>query len=131
MWFPNFPLNMQFFQVFLHYFFTTIFWIPACFYLNTWIFLNPSSKTTSFIHISIVSLFPLITFSFVEDCSIDSFHKTMSKDNVENDYSSTNYAKIIIKFVMKRKKKRKKAKKMHLQTNGFKGLEKTFTNNGV
>jgi len=55
----------------------------------------------------------------------------MSKDNVENDYSSTNYAKIIIKFVMKRKKKRKKAKKMHLQTNGFKGLEKTFTNNGV
>jgi len=37
----------------------------------------------------------------------------MSKDNVENNYSSTNYAKIIIKFLSKRKKGMK-AKKMHL-----------------
>jgi hypothetical protein len=62
------------------------------------------SKITSFLHISIVSLFPFITFSFAKDCSISNFHKTMSKDSTKNNYSSTNYAKTLIK----RKKKRKK-----------------------
>jgi hypothetical protein len=32
----------------------------------------------------------------------------MSKDNARNNYSSTNYAKILINFLMKRKKKGKK-----------------------
>jgi len=41
MWFPDFSLSMQCFQVFLHYFFTTIFWIPTCLCLDTWIFLKP------------------------------------------------------------------------------------------
>jgi hypothetical protein len=68
--------------------------------------LGLSPKTTSFIHISIVSLFPLITFSFVEDCSIGSFNKIMSKDNAK----------------INQKKERKKWKKKHLQANGFKGL---------
>jgi hypothetical protein len=31
----------------------------------------------------------------------------MSKDNTKNNYSSTNYAKKLIKFLIKRKKKRK------------------------
>jgi hypothetical protein len=88
------------------------------------------SKTTSFIHISIVSLFPLITFSFAEDRSIGRFNKIMSKDNAKNNYSSTNYAKIIIKFLIKRNEKMK-VKKKHLQANGFKGFKKTFVNNGV
>jgi hypothetical protein len=44
--------------------------------------------------------------------------------------TSTTHPKILIEFLIKRKK-RKKAKKKHLQANGFKGLEKTFTNNGV
>jgi hypothetical protein len=35
----------------------------------------------------------------------------MSKDNAKNNYSSTNHAKILIKFLIK-KKKRKKAKKV-------------------
>jgi hypothetical protein len=52
----------------------------------------------------------------------------MSKDNAKNNYSSIDYAKILIKILIKRKKKRKKK---YLQANGFKGLEKTFTNNGV
>jgi hypothetical protein len=34
--------------------------------------------------------------------------------------------KILIKFLIKRKK-RKKVEKKHLQANGFKGVEKTFT----
>jgi len=34
--------------------------------------------------------------------------------------------KKLIKFLIKRKKE-----KMHLQANVFKGLKKTFTNNGV
>jgi hypothetical protein len=54
----------------------------------------------------------------------------MSKDNAKNNYSSTNYAKILIIILIKRKKKKGK-KKNHLQANGFKGLQKTFTNNGV
>jgi hypothetical protein len=53
----------------------------------------------------------------------------MSKDNVENNYSSTNYAKFLIKFLIKIKKKERKKK--HLHANGFKGLKNTFTNNGV
>jgi hypothetical protein len=48
----------------------------------------------------------------------------MSKDNAKNNYSSTNYAKNLINFLIKRKK-------MHLQENGFKGLKETFTNNGL
>jgi hypothetical protein len=32
----------------------------------------------------------------------------MSKDNTKNNYSSTNYAKTLIKILTKRKKKRKK-----------------------
>jgi hypothetical protein len=44
--------------------------------------------------------------------------------------NSIKYAKILIKFLIKRKK-RKRGKKKHLQANGFKGLKKTFTNNGV
>jgi len=35
----------------------------------------------------------------------------MSKDNVENNYSSTNYVKIVIKFLNKRKKIKKAKKK--------------------
>jgi hypothetical protein len=31
----------------------------------------------------------------------------MSKDNAKTNYSSTNYVKILIKFLIKRKKKRK------------------------
>ncbi len=54
----------------------------------------------------------------------------MSKDNAKNNYSSTNYAKIIIKFLIKRNEKMK-VKKKHLQANGFKGFKKTFVNNGV
>jgi hypothetical protein len=54
----------------------------------------------------------------------------MSKDNAENNYSSIDCAKNIIKIIIKRKKK-KKQKKKHLQANGFKGLEYTFINNGV
>ncbi len=100
---------MQFFQVFLHYFFIAIFYIPICFYFDTWIFLILISKTTSFIHILIVSLFPLITFSFVKDYSIDNFHKTMSKNNAKNNYPSTNYVKNLIKKLFKRKKKPKNA----------------------
>jgi hypothetical protein len=53
----------------------------------------------------------------------------MSKDNTKNNYSSTNYAKNLIKFLIKRKEK--KNKKMYLQANGFKGLKETFTNNGI
>ncbi len=87
-----------------------------CHFLDPYLFLfghlgfssKLSSKTTSFIHISIVSLFLFITFSFTKDCSIGSFYKTMSKNNVKNNYSSTNYAKILIKFLIKRKKKRSK-----------------------
>jgi hypothetical protein len=41
MWFLDFPLSMQFFQISLHYFFTAIFWILICLYLDTWIFLIP------------------------------------------------------------------------------------------
>jgi len=67
---------------------------------------EPSSKATSSIHISIVSLFPIIIFPFVEDCSIDNLHKIMSKDDAENNYSSTNYAKILINFLIKRKKEK-------------------------
>jgi hypothetical protein len=63
------------------------------------------SKITSFIHISIVSLFPFITFSFVKDYCISNFHKTMSKDNTKNNYSSTNYAKKLIKIQSKEKNK--------------------------
>jgi len=74
-------------------------------------------------------LFPFITFSFAKDYSIDSFHKIESKDNAVNNYSSINYVKILIKILIKRKKE--KPKKKHLHANGFKGLEKTFTNNGV
>jgi hypothetical protein len=44
--------------------------------------------------------------------------------------TSTTHLKILIEFLLK-KKERKKAKEKHLQANGFKGLEKTFTNNGV
>jgi hypothetical protein len=55
----------------------------------------------------------------------------MSKDNVENNYFSTNYANILIKILIKRKKKKKPKKKKHLQANGFQSLEKTFINNGV
>jgi chemotaxis receptor (MCP) glutamine deamidase CheD len=54
----------------------------------------------------------------------------MFKDNAKNNYSSTKYAIFLIKVLIKRKK-RKKAKKKHLHANGFKGLEKTITNNGV
>jgi len=53
----------------------------------------------------------------------------MSKDNAKNNYSSTNYAKNLIKILIKRKRK-KESKRKHLQTNGFKGLEKTFIKNG-
>jgi hypothetical protein len=35
----------------------------------------------------------------------------MSKDNAKNNYSSTNYAKIIIKILIKRKRKKKSKKK--------------------
>jgi hypothetical protein len=35
-------------------------------------------------------------------------YKTMSKDNARNNYSSTNYAKILIKFLFKRKKEESK-----------------------
>jgi hypothetical protein len=118
MWFLGFPLSMQFFDVFFHYFSLPFFGFLLVFVWTFGFSSGPSSKTTSFIHISIVSLFPLITFSFVENCSIGSFHKTMSKDNIENNYSSTNYVKIIIKFLIKKNKKK------HLQANGFKGLEK-------
>jgi len=59
--------------------------------------------------------------------------------------TSTTYAKILIEFSIKRKKrkkakkkkktkkekKEKKRKKKKKNANGFKGLEKTFTNNGV
>ncbi len=69
-------------------------------------------------------LFPFITFSFAKDCSISNFHKIVSKDNTKNNYSSTNYAK---KNLIRRKKEKKK----DLQTNGFKGSKKTFTNNGI
>jgi hypothetical protein len=56
----------------------------------------------------------------------------MSKNNVENNYSSTYtlYLQVLIKFPIKRKK-RKKGKQLQLKANGFKGFEKTFTNNGV
>jgi hypothetical protein len=53
----------------------------------------------------------------------------MSKDNTESNYSSTNYAKNLIKNLIEKKKNG--IQKMHLQANGFKGLERTFTNNGV
>jgi hypothetical protein len=43
-----------------------------------------SSRITSFINTSTVSLFPLIIFSFAKNCSINNFHKNMSKNNVEN-----------------------------------------------
>jgi len=48
--------------------------------------------------------------------------------------TSTTYAKILIEFSIKRKKRKKakkKKKKKKKNANGFKGLEKTFTNNGV
>jgi len=62
-------------------------------------------KTTSFIHISIVSLFPFITLSFAKHCSINNFHKIIFKDNAKNNYSLRNYARILLKFLIKRKKK--------------------------
>jgi hypothetical protein len=55
----------------------------------------------------------------------------MSKDNAKNNYSSTNYAKILIIILIKREREKRNQKKMHLPANRFKGLEKTFTNNGV
>jgi hypothetical protein len=55
----------------------------------------------------------------------------MSKDNAKNNYFSTNYAKILNSFLIKRKKRKQAKKEKHLQVNGFKGLKKTFTNNGV
>ncbi len=82
-----------------------------------------SSKTTSFIHISIVSLLPIIILSFVEDCIIGSFYKTMSKDNAENNCSSTNDGKNFNKIPNQKKENK--------QENGFKGLKKIFANNGV
>jgi hypothetical protein len=83
-----------------------------------------SSKTTSFIHISTVSLLPIIILSFVEDCTIGNFYKTISKDNAENSCSSTNDGKISVKFQIKKKRTNK-------QENGFKGLKKIFANNVV
>jgi hypothetical protein len=44
-----------------------------------------SSKITSFIKISIVSLFPFIIFSFVKDYSINNFHKSMFRDNAKKN----------------------------------------------
>jgi hypothetical protein len=48
----------------------------------------------------------------------------MSKDNVENNFNNPSK-------ISNQKKEKKESKKKHLQANGFKGLEKTFTNNGV
>jgi hypothetical protein len=47
----------------------------------------------------------------------------MSKDNAKNNYSSTNYAKNLIKFLIKKcidKKMGLKVFKIHLQTMEFK-----------
>jgi len=50
------------------------------------------------------------------------FTRLCPKIILKNNYSSTNYAKNLIKSLIKRKKKN------HLQVNGFKGLKETFTN---
>jgi hypothetical protein len=82
MWFLDFSLRLQNFQVFLHYFVIIIHTYLNCF------------------------IIPIYSFSFAGDCSIDSFHKTLSKDNAENNYFSTNYAKNLIKILIKKEKKR-------------------------
>jgi hypothetical protein len=43
-----------------------------------------SAIISSFIQVSIVSLFPIITFSFVEDYSISSFHKSISRAKTQD-----------------------------------------------
>jgi hypothetical protein len=44
----------------------------------------------------------------------------MSKDNEKNNYSSIDYAKILIKILIKRKKKKKKEKKIIYKQMGLK-----------
>ncbi len=110
-WFQNLLFSMQFFQVLLHIFSLPFFGFLLVFVWTIGFASNPSSKTTSFIHISIVSLFPFIIFLFAKDCSIGSFHKTMSKDNAKNNYSSTNYAKNSNKISNQKKEKKKSGKK--------------------
>jgi len=110
----KFSFEHAIFSNFPSLFFTAFFWIPICFFFEHYFI--PILKTTSFTHISIVSLFPLIIFSFAEDCSISNFHKIMSKDNVENNFNNPfkNSNKI-----SNQKKKKNESKK------------KTFTSNGV
>jgi hypothetical protein len=86
------------------------------------------SKITSLIHISIVSLFPFITLSFAKNCSINSFHKIIYKDNAKKVLFNKLCKKINKIF---NQKNPKKSNKKHLQANGLKGLEETFTNNGI
>jgi hypothetical protein len=89
---------------------------------------------SSFIEISIVSIFPITTFSFAEDCSISSFHKNISGGNKGTRLTDN------FKFFHKQKRKQKSNihkglgfRKNIYKNNGFKGevLKKTFTNNGV
>jgi hypothetical protein len=53
----------------------------------------------------------------------------MSKDNAENNCFSTNYAKILIKFLIKRKKR--KQKKCIYKQMGLKVLKKHLQTMGV
>jgi len=52
------------------------------------------------------------------------FTRLCPKIILKNNYSSTNYAKNLIKSLIKRKKKSFTSK----WVNGFKGLKETFTN---
>jgi hypothetical protein len=74
-----------------------------CHFLDSYLFLFrhsdfPQTYFPKPLHSYIFQLFHYSHLPFAKDCSIGSFHKTMSKDNVENDYFSINYAKNLIKF---------------------------------
>jgi hypothetical protein len=55
----------------------------------------------------------------------------MSKNNAKNIFFNKLCKNSNQNFNQKKGKKKAKKKKKHLQANGFKGLKKTFTNNGL